>query len=129
MCGTGAFGNPTTGITFPATGVGTTALSPIVTLTNNGGQPLAIATTTITGDFAIVPGTNTCPATLAVAAACTLQLAFTPTTGGPRTGTLTLTDNSPTSPHTRPTHAKLSAFAPGPEGCRCDSQALRWASM
>ncbi len=108
--------SPTYGITFPATGVGITALSPIVTLTNNGGQPLAIATTTVTGDFAIVPGTNTCPATLAVASACTLQLAFTPTIGGPRTGTLTLTDNSPTSPHTLPLTGTGVDFALTPDG-------------
>lgn len=94
--------SPTTAINFPATGVGIAALSPIVTLTNNGGLPLAISSTTVTGDFAIVPGTDNCPATLAVAAACTLQLAFTPTAAGPRTGTLTITDNSPTSPHTLP---------------------------
>ena len=92
--------SPTTAINFTATGVGIAALSPIVTLTNNGGLPLAISSTTVTGDFAIVPGTDNCAATLAVAAACTLQLAFTPTAAGPRTGTLTLTDNSPTSPHT-----------------------------
>ncbi len=108
--------SPTTGITFPATGVDITALSPIVTLTNNGGQPLAITTTTVTGDFAIVPGTNTCPASLAVAAACTLQLAFTPTTGGPRTGTLTLTDNSPSSPHTLPLTGTGVDFALTPDG-------------
>ncbi len=108
--------SPTYGITFPATGVGITALSPIVTLTNNGGQPITIATTTVTGDFAIVPGTNTCPATLAVASACTLQLAFTPTIGGSRTGTLTLTDNSPTSPHTLPLTGTGVDFALTPDG-------------
>ncbi len=108
--------SPTYGITFPATGLGITALSPIVTLTNNGGQPLVINTTTVTGDFVIVPGTSTCPATLAVAAACTLQLAFTPTAGGPRTGTLTLTDNSPTSPHTLPLTGTGVDFALTPDG-------------
>jgi hypothetical protein len=108
--------SPTYGITFPATGVGTTAISPIVTLTNNGGQPLTIATTTVTGDFAIVPGTNTCPATLAVSTACTLQLAFTPTAAGPRSGTLTLTDSSPTSPHTLPLTGTGVDFALTPDG-------------
>ncbi len=108
--------SPTTAINFPDTGVGITAVSPIVTLTNNGGLPLAISSTTVTGDFAIVPGTNTCPATLGIAAACTVQLAFTPTAAGPRTGTLTLTDNSPTSPHTLPLTGNGVDFSLTPDG-------------
>lgn len=108
--------SPAFGINFPATGVGVTALSPIVTLTNNGGLPLAITNTTVTGDFAIVPGTNNCGATLAVGAACTLQLAFTPTVGGPRTGILTFTDNSPISAHTLSLTGTGADFALTPDG-------------
>ena len=37
---------------------------------------------------------------IAMGAACTLQVAFTPVAGGPRSGTLTVTDNAPNSPQT-----------------------------
>jgi hypothetical protein len=54
----------------------------------------------IAGDFVIVPGSNTCGSTVAVTAACTMQVAFAPTVGGPRTGLLTVMDNAPNSPQT-----------------------------
>lgn len=91
--------SPTATLSFPATGAGLTASAQTVTLTNNSALLLQLATPALTGDFAIAPGSNTCGATLAPGTACTLQLAFTPTAGGPRTGTLTVSDNSPTSPH------------------------------
>src|SRR5206468_10150449 len=52
----------------------------------------------IAGDFVIVPGSNTCGSTVAVSTACTMQVAFAPTVGGPRSGSLTVTDNAPNSP-------------------------------
>ena len=85
-------------LTFPVSGVGQTALPQTVTLTNNGGLPLQIQSTAITGDFSIVAGSNTCGAVLAAGSACTMQIAFTPTVGGIRTGTLTLTDSAGNSP-------------------------------
>jgi Abnormal spindle-like microcephaly-assoc'd, ASPM-SPD-2-Hydin len=90
--------SPTSTLSFPAIGVGLTATSQTVTLTNNGGLPLLIQNIALTGDFAIVTGSNTCGTTLAVAAACTMRIAFTPTAGGPRTGTLTITDNAINTP-------------------------------
>jgi hypothetical protein len=47
-----------------------------------------------------VPGSNTCGSTVAVSTACTMQVAFAPSVGGPRAGTLTVTDNAPNSPQT-----------------------------
>jgi len=91
--------SPSSTIVFPATGVGVTALSPTVTLTNNGSIPLAIASLGVTGDFAVVPRSNTCGTSLAVFSACTLQIAFTPAMGGLRSGAITVADNSPNSPH------------------------------
>ena len=64
------------------------AAAQTVTLTNNGGVPLLVQSIAITGDFVIVPGSNTCGSTVAVSAACTMQVAFVPTVGGPRAGTL-----------------------------------------
>jgi hypothetical protein len=85
-------------LAFPATGVGQTALPQTVALTNNGGAPLEIQSTIITGDFSIVPGSSTCGPVLAPATACTMQVVFTPTAGGARSGTLTFADSAPNSP-------------------------------
>ncbi len=92
--------SPLFGVTFPATGIALISSPQTVTLTNNGGVALSIATLAISGDFAVVAGSNTCSSTLAVGAACSLQVAFTPTTGGARTGALTISSNAPGSPQT-----------------------------
>ncbi len=89
-------------LSFAATGVGVTSAGQTVTLTNNGGGPLSVQSMTITGDFAIAPDGSTCGATLAAATACTMQVVFVPTAGGPRTGLLTVTDDAPNSPQTLP---------------------------
>jgi hypothetical protein len=72
--------------------VGLTTLPQALTLTNNGGLTLNIASIAASPGFTIA--TNTCSATLAPAAICTLSVVFTPTAAGPATGTLTLTDNA-----------------------------------
>ncbi|HWW98871.1 MAG TPA: choice-of-anchor D domain-containing protein, partial [Edaphobacter sp.] len=92
--------SPFSTVTFPATGVGISSAAQTVTLTNNGGVPLLVQNVGIAGDFVIVPGSNTCGSTVAVSAACTMQVEFAPTVGGPRAGTLTVTDNAPNSPQT-----------------------------
>jgi hypothetical protein len=89
--------SPYSTIAFAATGVGLTAALQTVTLTNNGGLPLTIFNISVTGDFAIVAGSNTCGSTLAVNAACNLQLVFAPNGAAARTGTFTVTDNATTS--------------------------------
>jgi hypothetical protein len=91
---------PFSTVTFPATGVGLSSTAQTVTLTNNGGVPLLVQSVTIAGDFVIVPGSNTCGSTVAVSTACTLQVAFAPTVGGPRAGTLIVSDSAPNSPQT-----------------------------
>ncbi|MCU1250710.1 MAG: BNR/Asp-box repeat protein [Edaphobacter sp.] len=92
--------SPFSTVTFPATGVGIQAAAQTVTLTNNSGVPLLVQSIVIAGDFVIVPGSNTCGGTVAVSTACTMQVAFVPTVGGPRSGSLTVTDNAPNSPQT-----------------------------
>jgi hypothetical protein len=49
------------------------------------------------GDFT---QTNTCGASVAVGASCTINVTFTPTAAGPRSGTLTINDNASGSPQT-----------------------------
>ncbi len=85
-------------LNFAALGVGGTSAAQTVTLTNNGGVTLAIAGMAASGDFAIA--STTCGNTLAVGSVCTLQVVFAPNAGGTRTGKLTVTDNSPSSPQT-----------------------------
>ena len=48
----------------------------------------------------LVAGANTCGTVVAVGAACTMQIGFTPTAAGARGGTLTLTSSAPSSPET-----------------------------
>jgi hypothetical protein len=62
-------------------------------LTNIGNANLTINSIAITGSSDFTE-TNNCPATLAPGAFCTITVAFVPTTVGPETGTLTITDNS-----------------------------------
>jgi len=113
LTGTGA--NPT-----PAVGLAPTSLSfgnqllntpsaaQTVTLTNTGTGPLTIISISIPppSDFAETStGATACPTTLPATAGsntCTISVMFTPTATGPRTGTLTITDNASNSPQTVP---------------------------
>lgn len=67
-----------------------------VTLTNSDGPPVMITSITTTGDFS---QTNDCGTELSSQASCTIDITFTPTELGSRTGTLTIVDNSIESPH------------------------------
>ena len=71
--------------------VGTTSSSMTVTLGNTGTAPLTITGITASGDF--LPGSN-CGTSLVAGAQCSISATFTPTTGGTRTGTLTIQDNA-----------------------------------
>ncbi len=82
--------------TFTAQTNGTTSTAQSVTLTNSGSAVLNIAGISASGDFA---QTNTCAATLAAGANCSISITFTPTVAGSRTGTLTVTSNASGSPH------------------------------
>ncbi|MCA1667696.1 MAG: choice-of-anchor D domain-containing protein, partial [Thermomicrobia bacterium] len=80
-------------VACPATTVGQTGTCPSVTLTNNGATTVTINSVTVAGDttagdFRI--GSNTCGATLAAGANCSLTVSFTPTATGTRNGTATI---------------------------------------
>ncbi len=92
--------SPAAGLTFAATGVTTTSAAQTVTLSNQGGSPLTISAITVTGDFSIVAVGNSCGATVAVGGNCTVQIAFAPTAGGARSGSLSFADNAAGSPQT-----------------------------
>ncbi len=82
---------------FNSQGVGMTSPNQAVTVTNMGSAPLTISNVAASGDFS---AQNGCSSVAAAGGTCTIQVAFTPTATGNRTGTLTLTDNSAGSPHT-----------------------------
>src|SRR5207344_2065285 len=82
-------------LTFGAVNLRTPSLPQTVTLTNSGSAALTISGLATSGDFS---QNNNCGASLAAGAACTIQVVFTPTASGVRTGTLTITDNAANSP-------------------------------
>ncbi len=82
-------------LTFGNENIGTTSAAQTVTLSNTGNASLAVTKIATSGDFA---ETNNCPASLAAATNCAIQVTFTPTVAGTRTGTLTVNDNASGSP-------------------------------
>ena len=85
------------GLTFGSQTMGTGSTAQAVTIMDTGGAALAFSNIAIQGDFA---QTNTCGTGLSPKASCAISVTFTPTAGGTRNGTLTITDNAPGSPHT-----------------------------
>ncbi len=81
-------------LTFSAQALGSTSAAQTITVTNSGNGALNLAITA-TGDFA---QTNTCGASVAPAATCTISITFIPRATGPLTGAVTLTDNALGSP-------------------------------
>ncbi len=80
-------------VSFGPIGVGLSSSATTVVLTNNGGVPLQMTSTVVSGDFTLL--STTCGPLLEPATACELTLAFLPTQPGARTGALTLSDNAP----------------------------------
>ena len=80
---------------FAGQTVGTTSGAQSLTLSNSGTAALDLTSIDISGDFA---QTNNCGTSVAAGANCTIQVTFTPTAGGTRSGTLTVTDNASGSP-------------------------------
>jgi Beta-propeller repeat/Abnormal spindle-like microcephaly-assoc'd, ASPM-SPD-2-Hydin len=84
-------------VTFPVQAVGTPSTAVPVTIIDMGSTALAVSNATATGDFSLQ---NNCSAVSAAGGTCTIQVTFTPTVSGTRTGTLTIADSSAGSPRT-----------------------------
>jgi len=82
-------------LTFAAQAVNTTSPVQSITLTNSGTATMTNISIAISGDFS---QTNTCTGSLAASSACIINVVFTPTVLGTRTGALTITDSAPNSP-------------------------------
>jgi hypothetical protein len=86
-----------TSISFSNQYVGTSGLPQSVTLANNGNNSLFISSVTVSpGDFGML---NACGSPVAAGTTCAIGVFFDPTAGGARSGTLTINDNAPGSPH------------------------------
>jgi hypothetical protein len=82
---------------FDAVPVGASAASQTLVVTNSGSAPLLLAGTETTGDYSSING---CGDFVAVGTSCAIQVTFTPTISGTRTGALLVYDNAPGAPHT-----------------------------
>jgi hypothetical protein len=91
----------TTALAFGNQNLSVSSAAQPVTLTNTGSAPLTVTSVSIggpnSGDFS---QTNNCPASLALNSSCLINIAFTPGATGPRTATLSISDNAPASPQT-----------------------------
>ena len=76
-----------TSLTFSTQSVGTASSALSVTVTNSSNSSAPISQISATGDF---KETNNCTATLNASASCQISVTFSPTAGGSRTGTLTI---------------------------------------
>jgi len=81
--------------------VGTTSAANTVTVSNPSGLALTISSIAVTGtNAADFSQTNTCGTGLAIGASCTITVTFKPAQTGPRTASVTITDNAAGSPQT-----------------------------
>src|SRR6266404_3952385 len=82
-------------LSFGNQGISTASAPKTVTLTNTGNTSLSVANITASAGFS---QTNNCPASLAPAANCTINVIFNPTLTGAAVGAVTITDNAVNSP-------------------------------
>ncbi|MCL4522685.1 MAG: Ig-like domain repeat protein [Acidobacteria bacterium] len=85
----------TNSVVFPARDIRTTSAAQLVTLKNTGTGDLGILQISVSGDFA---QSNNCGGTLTMNSACDVNVTFTPTARGNRSGTLSITHDAAGSP-------------------------------
>jgi hypothetical protein len=122
--GTGVMGlgvPASTSLDFASTPVGQSSAAQTLLFNNTGNIGLNVSNVSISGDFS---ETNNCSGGINVGTACAIEVTFTPTEGGSRTGTLSIADNGPGSPHL----VALSGNASGP-GILLSPTTLTFASQ
>jgi len=102
--------------------VGTTSGAQSITLSNSGGTAFSLTSIAASGDFA---QTNNCGSTLSAGASCTINVTFTPTVSGTRSGTLTVTDSAPGSPQT----ASLTGTGQSPAAASLSPSSLGFSNQ
>jgi hypothetical protein len=91
--------SPTT-LIFPSTTVGVAATSLPVTLSNPGTAALTITSILNSNAGAGFGETTTCGGSLAAGASCIITVSFTPTSAGPLSGSISVSDNAANTPQT-----------------------------
>lgn len=92
---------PSGTVTFPSTTVGSSSPSTQFTLTDTGNTAIGNIAPGVSGDFAVTPiNCPASPATLAPGANCNINVVFSPSAPGTRTGTLTVQSTSSSNPLT-----------------------------
>jgi hypothetical protein len=89
-----------TRLDWPATYPGRTGRTAPVRLINTGSGPITVSRASITAGTANFKVVSTSCRTLAVGAVCTVNVGFTPSGAGARTGTLTILDSTSAGSHT-----------------------------
>jgi trimeric autotransporter adhesin len=86
--------------TFANQVVNTTSAPQLIIVANYQTVPLTIAAISVSGDFTKSSNCPISPNTLAARSSCNISVTFTPTTLGPRSGSLALNDSAPNAPQT-----------------------------
>jgi uncharacterized repeat protein (TIGR02543 family) len=86
-----------TSLSFATQNVGTISMAQTIALTNTGSASLNIASIIASGDYSV---THNCGTGLGAGGFCNLNITFTPTAAGTRTGSVTITDDAFDSPQT-----------------------------
>ncbi|MDH6122341.1 hypothetical protein ABH930_006683 [Kitasatospora sp. GAS204A] len=121
--GTGTLTTRPSSLTFGSQAVATTSASQAVTVTNTGTAAASVSSVTASGDFS---QTNTCGSSIAVNASCTVDVSFTPSASGTRSGSLTIIGNASNTPTTvtlsgtGTTSTNLAASRPTSESSHTD---------
>ncbi len=97
-----------TSLSFSSVPLGTSSSPLTATLTNTGSTSVTISNITTIGDYR---QTNNCPLTLLAGSSCNINVVFTPTAEGRRSGTLSVSDNAQGSPQTLSLNGTGSDFA------------------
>jgi hypothetical protein len=84
-------------LTFPAQPLGVASSPSPVTIFDLGSADLTVSNVAATGDFSVQ---QSCGTVTAAGGTCPVQVTFTPTAAGTRSGALTITDDSTGSPRT-----------------------------
>jgi hypothetical protein len=85
-----------TNLSFESLPLGVTSTAQAVMLSNSGTTTLSIVSINVSGDFT---ESHNCGTSLGAGTACTIDVKFAPTAVGTRSGSLTITDDAPGSPH------------------------------
>jgi len=75
-------------VAFGTQVAGTSSAAQAVTLTNAGNVPATVGTPSVSAGFSVA--STTCPSSLAAGSSCTVNVAFSPSTAGTASGTLSL---------------------------------------